>query len=322
MTSALILIVACLLDYILGEPKRYHPLVGFGMLANKLEQSFNRANPKSNHFNTHEQQSSQIIARISGMLCWFILTIPLPLLYYFLHQESWFFWLVDCLILCAAIGHNSLLKHARQILTPLAAGDISLARHYCSYIVSRNTSELTEQQIARATTESMLENGHDAVIASVVWFVIGGAPLAILHRLANTLDAMWGYKNPRFICFGWFAARMDDLLGWPTAKITSVLYACQGKLLPALRNARQQGQQYKSLNGGWVMAAGASVLGISLGGSASYHGKTITSVTLGAGIEVTSKDIEPSLTLVSNALLIFILSYTAFTLGLELLSWH
>ncbi len=149
----------------------------------------------------------------------------------------------------------------------------------------------------------MLENGHDAVIATVVWFAIGGAPLVILHRLSNTLDAMWGYKNSRFIYFGWFAARMDDFLGWPTAKITSLLYVCQGPLLIALDNAKIQGRQYKSLNGGWVMAAGATVLGIRLGGSASYHGKTIQSVTLGKGAQVSSKDIEPSLTLVSNALL-------------------
>lgn len=306
MTSALVLIFAYLLDRLLGEPNRFHPLVGFGNLTNRLEQRFNHAHPDRD-----KTEVSPLAARISGMLCWFALTTPLPLLYYFLHQDSWLFWGLDCLILYAAIGYNSLLKHARQILLPLAAGDINQARHYCSYIVSRNTSELTEQQIARATTESMLENGHDAVIATVVWFAIGGAPLAILHRLANTLDAMWGYKNSRFIYFGWFAARMDDLLGWPTAKITTLLYGCQGNLLSALRNARIQGRQYKSLNGGWVMASGATVLGISIGGRATYDGKVVESVTLGTGPQVTTKDVEPSLTLVGNALLIFIAGYTA-----------
>ena len=306
MISVLILITGCLLDYLFGEPNRYHPLVGFGMLANRLEQRFNHAH-------------SPMIARIIGVSCWLLLVMPLPLLVYWLHQDNWLFWLLDCLLLYAAIGYNSLLKHARQILIPLAAGDITQARHYCSYIVSRNTDQLSEQQIARATTESMLENGHDAVIATVFWFAIGGAPLMILHRLANTLDAMWGYKSPRFIYFGWCAARVDDLLGWPSAKVTTVLFAVQGKFLPALRNARDQGRQYKSLNGGWVMAAGASVLGISLGGTASYHGKTIESVTLGAGCEVSMSDIEPSLSLVTNALIIFISCYALIQLTLGLI---
>ena len=315
MTSAIVLIIACLRDKILGEPKKFHPLVGFGNFTNWLEQRLNRAHQDHNNINEH----SPLMTRLLGLLGWVALTTPLPLLYYFLYQDNWVFWLLDCLILYAAIGYNSLLKHARQILQPLLAGDINQARHYCSYIVSRNTSELTEQQIARATTESMLENGHDAVIATVVWFAIGGAPLVILHRLANTLDAMWGYKNSRFIYFGWFAARMDDVLGWPTAKITALLYACQGQLRPALTNAKQQGRQYKSLNGGWVMAAGATVLGIKLGGSASYHGKTITSVTLGAGQPVNTKDVEPSLTLVGNALIIFVAGYTSLLLILDVL---
>jgi len=315
VTSALILIIACLLDRIFGEPKRWHPLVGFGNLTNQLELWANSAHPD----NSGQPLSSPFSARLLGMFCWLALTVPLPLLYYFLHQDTWLFWTLDCVILYAAIGYNSLLKHARQIIEPMATGDLKQARHYCSYIVSRNTSELTEQQIARATTESMLENGHDAVIATVVWFAIGGAPLVILHRLANTLDAMWGYKNSRFIYFGWFAARMDDLLGWPSAKVTSLLYACQGPLRLALVNAKKQGRQYKSLNGGWVMAAGATVLGISLGGRASYDGKVIESVTLGAGREVTTEDVEPCLKLVGNALLIFIVGYSVLTLLLDIL---
>ncbi|CAM3139431.1 adenosylcobinamide-phosphate synthase CbiB [Moritella viscosa] len=307
MSVSLILAAAFILDILLGEPHRYHPLVGFGNITNKLERLLNK---KSNNKSNKPWQ-----ARLLGTFSWALLTLPLPLGYYLLHQDTFLFWCLDAVIVYSAIGYNSLVKHAKQIAVPLNNGDIQQARHFCSYIVSRDTSNLTEQEIARATTESVLENGHDAVIASLVWFAIGGAPLVILHRLVNTLDAMWGYKNPQFLYFGWCAARMDDLLGWPTAKISSLLYATQALLtrhtsmFNALRNGLCQGRQYKSLNGGWAMATGATVLNISLGGQGIYHGKIIESVTLGQGPQVNTADIEPSLHLVRNAAIIFIISY-------------
>jgi len=307
MLISLILAAAFILDILLGEPKRYHPLVGFGNLTQKLERLLNN---KSNNKDNDKPWRTRLL----GILGWSMLTLPLPLSYFLLHQDTILFWCLDAVIVYSAIGYNSLVKHAKQIAEPLINDDIQQARHFCSYIVSRDTSNLSEQEIARATTESVLENGHDAVIASLVWFAIGGAPLVILHRLVNTLDAMWGYKNPQFIYFGWCAARMDDLLGWPTAKVSSLLYASQALLcrhtsiINALRNGLRQGRQYKSLNGGWAMATGATVLNVSLGGQGIYHGQIVESVTLGQGPQVNTADIVPSLNLVRNAAIIFIFS--------------
>jgi adenosylcobinamide-phosphate synthase len=151
----------------------------------------------------------------------------------------------------------------------------------------------------------MLENGHDSVIASLFYYLIGGAPLVIIHRFANTLDAMWGYKNSRFNAFGYASARLDDLLGFLSGKCCTLLYALQGlknrSTVYAIKNACRQGNQYKSHNGGWVMAAGATVMNRHLGGSAFYHGKEINSVILGCGDSVTTKDIPTSLQLVTRA---------------------
>ncbi len=302
MLSSIILLLAFLLDSLLGELRRFHPLVGFGFLASGLESRFNL----DKRPNKHSLFTHSLITKILGIFCWLVLVLPLPLIYYFLHQSNWLFYCLDIVILYFALGNTSLRLHANQILIPLMNKDIVKARYYCSYIVSRNTDILNEQEIARATTESVLENGHDAVIASLVWFVIGGAPLVLVHRLANTLDAMWGYKNPRFIDFGWFSARIDDLLGWPSAKVTSVLYALQGRFFAALKNGFMQGRQYKSLNGGWVMATGATVLNIKLGGVAMYHGQQHKSVDLGCGKPISRFVITPSLQLVKNAALIFI----------------
>jgi adenosylcobinamide-phosphate synthase len=305
MTIAIILLLAFSLDYLFSELKRFHPLVGFGYLTSKLEKKFNS-------FHQTGSSLAKWVPRLLGTFSWSILCLPLPIIYYYLHQNSLLFWCLDALILYVAIGLKSLESHALQILKPLDESNLVEARHFCSYLVSRKTDDLSEQEISRATVESVLENGHDAAVASLVWFTIGGAPLVILHRLANTLDAMWGYKNERYLNFGWCAARMDDLLGWPSAKITALLYACQTKfslfkMVQALLNGYQQSQDYKSLNGGWVMATGASVLNFKLGGSAVYHGKEITSVTLGCGEAVVKRDICRSINLVNNAVVILIM---------------
>jgi adenosylcobinamide-phosphate synthase len=304
MMTSLIMITAYLLDYWLGEVKRFHPLVGFGWLTSTIEK-------KVNSYQNNDKKVKQWLPRILGIFSWLILCLPLPVIYYYFHQSNVWFWCLDAIVLYFAIGLKSLKLHALQISIPLEKDDLATARHFCGYLVSRNTDHLSAQEISRATVESVLENGHDAAVASFFWFIVGGIPLVILHRLANTLDAMWGYKNPQFINFGWCAARMDDLLGWPSAKITALLYACQTKLsfsktINALKNGYQQSQHYKSLNGGWVMATGASVLNFTLGGSAIYHGKAVTSVKLGCGKLVTQSDIIRSINLVNNSVVIFI----------------
>ncbi|WP_070374444.1 cobalamin biosynthesis protein CobD/CbiB [Colwellia sp. PAMC 20917] len=312
MTSSVIMVMAYLLDRWFGEVKRFHPLVGFGWLSTAIEHTvnFQHATPKT---------TSILLPRLLGILSWLILCLPLPILYYYFHQNQLFFWCLDALVLYFAIGLKSLQLHALQIFNPLNKNDLATARYFCGYLVSRNTADLSEQEISRATVESVLENGHDAAVASFFWFIIGGIPLVILHRLANTLDAMWGYKNQRFINFGWCAARMDDLLGWPSAKITALLYACQtnfscSKMISALNNGYRQGQHYKSLNGGWVMATGASALNFTLGGTATYHGKTVTSTPLGCGNSVVKNDIFRSINLVNKAVIILMFTYFCYQL--------
>jgi adenosylcobinamide-phosphate synthase len=304
MITSFIMMVAYLLDYLLGEVKRFHPLIGFGRITSKIEKTANAYHHKTESINTW-------LPRLFGALSWLALCAPLPIIYYYLHQNNLFFWCLDAFVLYLAIGLQSLKLHALQILKPLEENDLSTARHFCGYLVSRKTDDLSEQDISRATVESVLENGHDAAIASFFWFIVGGAPLVILHRLANTLDAMWGYKNQRFIHFGWCAARMDDLLGWPSAKISALLYALQTNLslpktITALKNGYQQSQHYKSLNGGWVMATGATVLNFKLGGSAIYHGKEVISVTLGCGHSLVKNDILRSISLVNKAVITLI----------------
>lgn len=300
-----VLVLALILDFIVGEVNRYHPLVGFGNIAGAIEQRFNFSGISAGK------------QKRAGILAWLLLVLPLPLLYWLL-QEKLQLWLLDIVVLYFAVGNNSLKTHALQVFRPLQHNDLEQARRYCSYLVSRDTSELDEQQVSRAVTESVLENGHDAVIASLFWYCVGGAPMVIAHRLVNTLDAMWGYKNQRFINFGWCSARADDLLGWPSAKVTALLFAAQSKQpLQCLTNAYYQARQYKSLNGGWTMASGATALNIELGGQSVYFGHSVESVTLGQGETVQVKHIKQSVQLVFRAALLFVVCVSVLVFMLE-----
>ena len=292
------LFLALIVDHFIGEPSRFHPLVLFGNIANKIERKLN--------------QGSNQRRFLSGILAWCLLVLPLPILYCWLMLilPGYLMLILNIYVVYWAVALNSLKQHGMQIYQPLVDDDINQARHYCSYIVSRDTSELSEQAISRATTESMLENGHDGVTATLIYFVLGGAPLVIIHRLSNTLDAMWGYRNDQYNYFGKCSARLDDLLGFISGKITALLFAMVGLLngsaMLALRNAYQQSKQYKSHNGGWVMASGATVINVCLGGTAVYFGKTVNSPQLGEGEIVQSKHIKASLTLVTKAVWIWL----------------
>lgn len=300
------LILALLLDKLLGEARQYHYLVGFGWLAQQLEQKLNPNTCSRTNKNSTAPLTFEYRNALLGGFAWLLLVLPLPLLYFlYLNDLPWYWQIaVDAIMLYLALGLNSLNQHAMQVYEPLKANDLTKARHFTGYLVSRNTEELTPTEMSRATAESMLENGHDSVIASMVYYLIGGAPLVIIHRFANTLDAMWGYKTAQFNAFGYASARLDDILGFITAKICTLLYAIQGRITLSLVNAYQQGNLYKSHNGGWVMAAGATVLNKKLGGSAQYNGKVTTSVTLGCGDNIDVEDIPKSVKIVQRAALL------------------
>lgn len=295
-----VLLLALSLDATFGELKRFHPLVGFGNATNWLEKRLNRG--------------GNVQKIILGTMAWGLLVLPVPMLLCVVLSSLEQLPLIaklllDAIVVYFAVALKSLYQHGMQIHAALQQKDIELARKYCGFIVSRETTKLTEQQISRATVESMLENGHDGVTATLIYYLIGGAPLVILHRLANTLDAMWGYKNSRFLYFGKFAARADDILGFVSGKITALLFALLGlrKCVSILQNACYQAKKYKSHNGGWVMSAGATLMNIKLGGSAVYHDKRYLSAPLGQGREVECNDIVASLKYVHAVVLLLLL---------------
>ncbi len=278
------------LDLWLGEPKYWHPLVGFGWLTDKAESLLHTSN-------------QALFQCLLGTFAWLLLIIPLLIITYFMEDYfgGWFALIVAYL----AIGGKSLKDHALQVSDALQQGDIDLARQKVSYIVSRDTSELDEQAISRSTIESVLENGSDAIFAALFWFAIAGAPGVVLYRLSNTLDAMWGYRNEKYEYFGKFSARVDDILNWIPARLTALTYLFVGNSQRAWRCWQEQAKQWYSPNAGVVMATGAGALNVQLGGVARYHGKYKARPQLGSNNPPCAIDIERSWQLVLNGMLLW-----------------
>jgi adenosylcobinamide-phosphate synthase len=150
----------------------------------------------------------------------------------------------------------------------------------------------------------VLENGNDAIFGALFWFALLGGPGALMFRLVNTLDAMWGYRTPHFVYFGWAAARLDDVLNYLPARITALCYATLGHFRQALHCWRHQAYKWDSPNAGPVMAAGAGALGLRLGGRARYHGAWKERPVLGRGAKPTAADIEHAIRLVRDTQLL------------------
>lgn len=260
MVTAAALLLAVLLDWCLGEPKRLHPLVGFGHFVNAVEQKLNINGG----------------TRLLGLWALLLCIVPVLLLstwlwWWLLHYSPLLALLAGGVGLYFTVGWRSLIEHVSAIERALAEPNLPLARQAVARIVSRDCESLTALQVRRAALESLFENTADAVIAPIFWFALLGLPGALVYRLSNTLDAMWGYKNKRYYSFGWAAARWDDALNYCPARCTAWAFAAMGDTTGAFNSWRTSAANWSSPNAGPVICAGAGALGLSVGGGASYH---------------------------------------------------
>ncbi|KVT43778.1 adenosylcobinamide-phosphate synthase CbiB [Burkholderia ubonensis] len=291
-TVAMLAVIAVIVDRVVGEPSAAHPLVAFGRLAARIEAVLNTG---------RRGRLAGIAAWLAAVAppvligAWLAAALPTPLAAALHVALLWF-----------ALGAKSLADHLAPIAAALFRHDLPGARALTARIVSRDTSAADEGALSRAAVESALENGNDAIFGALFWFVIAGGPGALMFRLANTLDAMWGYRTPRFLTFGWAAARIDDLLNWVPARLTAASYALLGDTASAWRCWRTQARHWDSPNAGPVMAAGAGSLNVQLGGPAVYHGELEHRPVLGAGSPASAAHIVAALSLVTRTLALWL----------------
>ncbi len=262
------LLVGWLADLVFADPRRHHPVAGFGAVAGALERV------------TYRDARWAGVAHAAGLL----------------GAVALLGTAVDRLAGRAGVaaatwtvlGGTSLLRTVSDVTDRLASDDIVAARRLLPSLCGRDPAALDGDGIARAALESLAENTSDAQIAPLFWMVVDGVPGALVYRAVNTLDAMIGYRSPRYARFGWAAARLDDVANIAPARITAALVVVCAPLVGgsawgALRAWRRDAGRHPSPNAGVVEAAFAGALGVRLGGPTRYpHGLEIRP-TLGDG---------------------------------------
>ncbi|WP_459984143.1 cobalamin biosynthesis protein [Nocardioides sp. AN3] len=249
-------------DRLLGDPRRYHPVAGFGTLAGALE---SRTYADSRRHGVAHTAVLVVGAVALGAGLERAAAPPLART------------LVTAVATWAVLGGRSLEREAAAVHRHLADEDLPVARRRLTHLVGRDTSQLDESQISRAVVESVAENTSDAVVAPLIWGALCGVPGLLGYRAANTLDAMIGHRSARYERFGWAAARLDDVLNLPGSRLSGLLTlaARPARAGQAWRAWRRDAGRHPSPNAGVVEAAFAGSLGIRLGGTNTYDGSRV-----------------------------------------------
>ncbi|WP_076261210.1 cobalamin biosynthesis protein [Intrasporangium flavum] len=284
---ALGLALGWLADQALGDPRRWHPVAGFGSAAAALERR------------TYARSRARGVAHVAVLAG---LTAAAGAA---VERAGRRHRAVQVLTTAAAtwvvLGGRSLSREATTIEGQLRAGDLPAARVQVRNLVGRDPSALDADGVARACVESLAENTSDAVVAPLLWGGLLGVPGLLAYRAVNTLDAMVGHRSERYREFGWAAARLDDAANWVPARVAGALTLASAPT-PAHAHAGWRAVQrdapaHPSPNGGVVEAAFAGVLGVQLGGSNSYEGRVEDRGTLGTGPAASEGDIAPAVRL-------------------------
>ncbi len=207
----------------------------------------------------------------------------------------WLYHVVNILIMYTCIATKSLKDESMKVYKELKSEDIQNARKMLSYIVGRDTACLDESEITRAAVETVAENTSDGVVAPLFYMFIGGAPLALAYKAANTLDSMVGYKNERFIDFGWASAKFDDLVNYIPARLTALFMIIAAMFLrldykESFRIMIRDRKNHSSPNCGYPEAAAAGAMSVVLGGTNMYFGKPVVKPTMGDPKRLLNKD--------------------------------
>ncbi|MFF8810249.1 cobalamin biosynthesis protein [Streptomyces omiyaensis] len=247
-------------DLVLGDPRRGHPVAAFGRAAAAVEERLWRDDRGRGVLHTAVCAGGAAAAGVLAARA--------------VRRSRTASAALTAAAVWAVVGGTTLGREARAIGGALAAGDLEVARERMPHLVGRDPESLDGPAMARAVVESVAENTSDAVVGALVWGAVAGVPGLVGFRAVNTLDAMVGHKSPRHLRYGWASARLDDLAGWPGARLTAALAALAGRdPRGAVRAWRSDAGKHPSPNAGPVEAAFAGALGVRLGGTLSYGGR-------------------------------------------------
>ena len=287
------MLLALALDSAIGWPDALyrrigHPVTWCGALITRLEAQLNHGR----------------FRRLKGAAT-ALLAILLAIAIAALLQRHAGLWLI-AILAWPLVAARSLHQHVAAVAAPLAQGDLPAARRAVAMIVGRDTDTLDAPAIARAALESLAENASDGIIAPLFWGALLGLPGIAAHKTINTLDSMLGHRSPRYLAFGWAAARIDDIANLLPARLTALLFALAAReKIAALRTAWRDARHHRSPNGGWPEAAMAGALGLRLSGPRIYGNQTAHEPWINAaGRDPGAQDIIAGLALYRRMLLL------------------
>ncbi|MFC3849874.1 CobD/CbiB family cobalamin biosynthesis protein [Corynebacterium hansenii] len=265
-------------DRVFGDPARHHPVAWFGTAAHRLEQRmWADSKPRGTAYAAAlvgaPALAAALIARRAPKIA--------------LAAATW-----------AALGGTTLARTGERMTDRLEARDLAASRELVPWLCSRDPAKLDLDGVARATVESLAENTSDAVSGTLLWGAVFGAPGVVAHRCGNTLDAMVGYRTPKWANFGWASAKFDDLINWVPARLTGAATVIAGPdRAGAWRAWRDDAPGHPSPNAGVPEASAAGALGVRLGGATAYEGGVEHRAVLGNGSSPTVADVRRAVTL-------------------------
>jgi adenosylcobinamide-phosphate synthase len=263
-----------LLDAVFGDPRRFHPVAGFGTAAGALERRLYAPTRRRGAAFTAIAVGVPAAAGVAAAAV--------------TRRHPWARAVLVAGATWTVLGGRTLRRESRVMAKHLSSGDLDAARGRLNHLCGRDPRGLDESELARATVESVAENTSDAVVAPLVWGGLLGLPGLLAYRAANTLDAMVGHRSPRYERFGTASARLDDLLNLLPARLTGLLTIAAapiagGNPRETLRVWRRDRNDHPSPNAGQCESAMAGALGVRLGGRNVYFGRSETRPFLGDG---------------------------------------
>jgi adenosylcobinamide-phosphate synthase len=310
MKNYILLVIAIVLDLIIGDPiTPFHPVRLIGNLIKRIENFLYNLN---------------LSKRISGLIGVIISLGTVIIIFSILYEIAQYIpygkEVFSVLVFYSTIAIKDLAAHGMRVKRALDNDDIQLARKNVGMILSRDTDELTPDKIITGTIESMSENSSDSIIAPIFWGLILGPAGSLTYRVINTMDAMWGYKNERYLDFGRTAALLDDAVNYLPARLTGILICLVSALINfrtsnAWRIMIRDHSATASPNAGYPEAAMAGALNIQLGGKASYFNRTVNKPTIGDPQKKPGpSDIPGSLKIIAVSTVLFLLIITVLIL--------
>ncbi len=272
MPEPLLLALAVALDLLLGDPPGWpHPVRALGAAYGFLDRLADARGLRGRAFG-----AAGVLAVAGASAGGVFLLCALPAVG----------WLFGLYFAWAGLALGQLLREGRRAARFLEAGDVEAARAVVAGLVSRDTSVLDADGLWRALAESVAENANDAFVAPLFWLALAGPAGLWAYKAVSTADSMWGYRTPRYVCLGFFAARADDVLAWLPARLTALAMWLAARLLGfpgnvALGDVHRDAGKSASPNAGWPMAMAAWLCGGGMGGEALYFGVRVRKPVMG-----------------------------------------